>query len=101
MDSVRYQSRNNREWVFANKSGKAPRNFQPKGINKAFERAGLKGYTPHDLRHNYASKMVRNGMTLYQVQYLLGHTNPSSTSRYSHLETAGISKEAAKIWNKK
>ena len=49
----------------------------------------------------YASKRVRNEMTLYQVQHLLGHTNPSTTSRYSHLETAGISKDAAKIWNRK
>ncbi|MEE9356341.1 MAG: tyrosine-type recombinase/integrase [Methylococcaceae bacterium] len=63
----RYETRNNDEWVFTNKSGKAPRNYQPKGINKAFERAGLKDYTLYDLRHDYASKMVRNGMTLYQV----------------------------------
>jgi hypothetical protein len=37
---------------------------------------------PHQLRHTYASEMVRSGLTLPAVMKLLGHTDPGMTMRY-------------------
>jgi len=41
----------------------------------------------HDLRHTFASIIINLGATLYEVQYLLGHHNPQTSTRYSHLST--------------
>jgi integrase len=39
----------------------------------------------HDLRHNFASLAINNGVSLYEVGKLLGHSQLSTTSRYAHL----------------
>jgi integrase len=39
----------------------------------------------HTLRHTYASWMVENGVDLYHVKKLMGHSTLSMTERYSHL----------------
>ncbi len=60
-------------------------------ITKVFDRlrrkAGLPHLRIHDLRHQYASFLVNAGRTLYEVQQILGHSDPSVTMRYSHLST--------------
>jgi len=37
------------------------------------------------LRHSYASQLVSGGASLPLIGALLGHTNPRTTARYSHL----------------
>ncbi|HEY0563355.1 MAG TPA: tyrosine-type recombinase/integrase [Methylophilus sp.] len=39
----------------------------------------------HDLRHQAASNLINSGSSLYVVQQILGHSDPSVTQRYSHL----------------
>ena len=41
----------------------------------------------HDLRHCYASFLVNDGRTLYEVQAILGHSSSKVTERYAHLST--------------
>ncbi|MEN8133768.1 MAG: site-specific integrase [Pseudomonadota bacterium] len=57
-------------------------------ISKVFERikklAGVR-IRLHDLRHNFASMLINDGRTLYEVQQILGHSNPKVTQRYAHL----------------
>jgi integrase len=53
-------------------------------------RAGLPGLRLHDLRHSFASFLVNRGASLYVVQNLLGHSNPSMTQRYAHLVPATL-----------
>ncbi len=48
--------------------------------------AGLPGNTRiHDLRHTYASRLVAAGRSLFEVQILLGHSDPRVSQRYAHL----------------
>jgi integrase len=46
-------------------------------------RAGLADVRLHDLRHSFASFLVNQGVSLYVVQGLLGHSQPRVTQRYA------------------
>ncbi|EDM69573.1 Phage integrase [Roseobacter sp. AzwK-3b] len=39
----------------------------------------------HDLRHSYASTLINAGVSIYEVQKLLGHSHIATTQRYAHL----------------
>ncbi|WIJ46179.1 tyrosine-type recombinase/integrase [Curtobacterium citreum] len=55
-------------------------------FGKTLERAGVTGYTPHDMRHFYASGLIAAGCDVVTVQRALGHASASTTLRvYSHL----------------
>lgn len=46
--------------------------------------AGIPHVRFHDLRHTAASEMLRRGLLLREVQYVLGHSSPRMTERYAH-----------------
>ncbi len=47
----------------------------------------------HSLRHSFASGLVMSGVSLYQVQKLLGHSTSRTTEIYSHLLPQQLHKE--------
>jgi integrase len=47
--------------------------------------AGIVGLRVHDLRHSFAAQLASAGVSLHVIGGLLGHTQPSTTSRYAHL----------------
>ena len=58
-------------------------------VHRAFRRlckaAGITKLRIHDLRHQFASELVSAGFSLPMIGSLLGHRNPATTNRYSHL----------------
>jgi integrase len=48
----------------------------------------------HDLRHGFASMLVSGGRSLYEVQMLLGHSDPKVTMRYAHLSSKTLQEAA-------
>lgn len=53
--------------------------------NRVRKDAGIKDVRLHDLRHSYASFLVNQGRSIYEVQKILGHSNVKTTQRYAHL----------------
>jgi integrase len=58
----------------------------------------------HDLRHEYASRLVERGVPLSQVRDLLGHASITTTERYDnqrfeHLQAAALKLEAGKTFD--
>jgi integrase len=54
-------------------------------FRRACKRAGIADFRFHDLRHDFASRLVQKGNELYVVQHLLGHRDGRMTQRYAHL----------------
>lgn len=44
----------------------------------------------HDLRHTFASFLVSRGRSLFEVQQILGHSDPKVTMRYAHLSAKAL-----------
>jgi integrase len=73
------------EFVFPSTRKIGERLLDPKvGFMKAVRLAGIPHIRFHDLRHTYATRLVRAGVDLVTIQHLLGHTNVTMTSRYTH-----------------
>ena len=64
--------------------------------NVARRKAGLMDVRIHDLRHSFASVLINQGMTLYDVKELLGHSNITTTQRYAHLSKDRLLEAASK-----
>ena len=48
---------------------------------------------PHQLRHTYASEMIRSGVTLPALMKLLGHKDPGMTMRYVEIASNDLQRE--------
>ena len=94
----RYQDKET-EYVFTSKSG-GPRGYATTAIRRAFRRAGLEDCTIHTLRHTHASRLVQNGMNIYEVKEILGHTDIKTTMRYAHLERRDVTSRARDVIDK-
>jgi integrase len=53
-------------------------------------RAGIAGLHFHDLRREFASRLLESGASLADVQHTLGHANITMTQRYLGVTDAGL-----------
>ncbi len=73
-------------WVFPGTDPAKPVADLKKAWMRVKLRAGIEPSFPlHSLRHTYASRLVGQGRSLYEVGQLLGHATVSMTARYAHL----------------
>jgi integrase len=56
-----------------------------KGWASLCKAAGIKELRIHDLRHSFASQLASGGASLPLIGSMLGHADPATTARYSHL----------------
>ena len=84
------------EYLFVNARTRTRYRTVAKQWQRLKEDAGLPHVRLHDLRHTFASQLVNAGQSLYAVQKLLGHSSPTVTERYSHLNLKTLH-EAANV----
>lgn len=105
----RYARRGLSPYVFPGTGKSGHRAYAVKGIREAIDKAGINAphkvarygkATVHSLRDTYASKIVSNGGSLYDVQKTLGHASPQMSQKYAHLQVSDASRRAAEILNR-
>lgn len=57
----------------------------PKVLKRVCKAAGIKGVSPHDLRHTFAATAASMGYSELTIAGLLGHASGSVTGRYAHV----------------
>jgi integrase len=71
------------------------------GLPALLEAAGCRapadGKPWHLARHSFASHAVMSGMSLYELQRLLGHATPLMTQRYAHLAPDHLAGAVARL----
>ena len=55
------------------------------------KRAGVKGFRFHDIRHDFATKLLRETSNLKLVSRALNHTDVKTTVRYAHVVDSDLS----------
>jgi integrase/recombinase XerD len=79
------------DWVFVNLfrpplGAPMTEDTVAKLVTRLRTRTGIAGFTPHVLRHGYATRLLRAGVPIEVVAELLGHASATTTSQtYSHL----------------
>jgi integrase len=90
------------EYVFPTKLTNTNNGWKWMGI--AAKRAGISltqgNITPHICRHTFATTMVQNGVSLQELQHLLGHSSIEMSLRYAHFQKQDATAKAAAILNK-
>jgi integrase len=82
--------------VFSYK-GKRITQVNTKAWHKALERAGIKDFRWHDLRHTWASWHVQSGTPLHVLQELGGWESPEMVRRYAHLSSEHLSQYVGRL----
>ena len=80
--------------LFLSKSGKPLTADELREILDHYIRlvAKTRGYSPHSIRHSFATHLLSHGADLRAVQEMLGHSNLSTTEIYTHLSLRDLKK---------
>jgi len=83
---TKWQSQRDKRYqlVFPSESGVKLDNIK-KSWTTLLKRAEITNFRWHDMRHDFASKLVMNGVPLNTVRELCGHADLNTTLRYAHL----------------
>lgn len=64
----------------------------------ALKHAGIKGLQWRDLRRTYACRMIDGQVPIFEIQQLLGHSNPKQTLTYCHAQYRQLEAAVMKLY---
>lgn len=92
--------RANQMYVFENATKTSHKPYQQDWLKRAVKRSGItKNFTFHKARSTFASRLIRNNVSLMEISALLNHSSPNTTLIYAGLVPNTASKKAAMVLN--
>jgi integrase len=85
-----------RDFVCPDNDGSAERDWR-RWFEVAVKAAGIQKFHYHDVRHTFASRALKKGATIREVQELLGHKTLKMTERYLHISPSHLTAAAEKM----
>ena len=83
---------------FINNKGKQ---LTARDIERVFQNIknykGLNAFSPHIMRHSFATSLLENGANIQQIKELLGHENLATTQKYTKITEKKLSEKLKKI----
>jgi integrase len=74
--------------------GQPIRRTYTKAWQAATQRAGIKDFRWHELRHSWASCLAQRGVPMHDIQEMSGWETPAMVQRYAHLSPAHLAHRA-------
>ena len=86
------------EYVFTHRGNQLHGEWVSEKFRYYVRKSGLnKKLHFHSLRHTFATWLVKAGVSIYEVQKLLGHSNVTITQVYSHLASEELHSAVSKL----
>lgn len=79
-------------YLLLNKFGKPLTVRSVNRIVKKFAQKEGMDFTPHTLRHSFATHLLENGADLLLIKEILGHASLSTTQKYTHVTAEAMKK---------
>lgn len=81
------------------RGGRISSRYVQQMVKREAQAAGLdvedRRVTPHVLRHTYATELLDEGLTIREVQHLLGHSSVATTQIYTQIRPQAIREKIA------
>lgn len=100
IERLKNGNKNQKENYLFRKKGNQPftRDYISKKFKKACRDAGIdESIHYHSLRHSTGSLLAMNNVSLFTIQKILGHSNPSVSQVYAHLQLDTLREAINKI----
>ena len=97
---LKEKARQVQQYVFERTNGEPYKHYSHI-FRDEFKKLKIQG-SAHKLRHTFASRLVQQGVSIYVVKELLGHSSVQTTQIYAHLNKAELTRAVCtldKLWD--
>ena len=98
LKKVLYKMRKRSGKVFTYRGEPYSDNRLRRVLMRIARKADISGLTRlHELRHSYATFLVKRGVDIYKIKELLGHSDIRDTMKYAHMPTEFMKEDVKKL----